>query len=301
MLIHFIRNGPAYLPELDAYRVFLSNLGHAAQCHTSSLTVPDDACVVWWMCGRVSWRETRRLRRALHVHEYASASIPPHAHLKDALKRFAHPQPDFALYQNTWVRDQLSFYNLPYDLRDMGVAESFLVARQATWPAPEFDLVYLGEMTRLAPFLPVLQAIHTANRRLLLVGEVPDDLRSQLPDSVHISGRVAHHEVPRHLKRARFGLNLVGNTRPYNQQTSTKLLEYCAVGLPVVSNNYAWVKFFSAQHQGNFHLLGEDPASWPLSFGKALDAFPYVVPDVSALSWPQLLGQLRVWSFLGIR
>jgi hypothetical protein len=102
------------------------------------------------------------------------------------------------------------------------------------------------------------------------------------------------------LLRARFGLNLVSNAAPYHQQTSTKLLEYCAVGLPVVSNDYAWVRHFATQFQGNFHLLNDDAETWVFSFGEALDAFPYRVPDVQALAWPTLLRHLPLWKKLHI-
>jgi hypothetical protein len=155
-------------------------------------------------------------------------------------------------------------------------------------------------MTRLLPFVPLLQSIHEAGRTLLLVGDVPDALRTQLPASVTCIGRVPHADVPHQLRRARFGLNLVSNIEPYNQQTSTKLLEYCAVGLPVVSNDYAWVRYFAAHYQGNFHLLRDDPMSWQHSFGEALEAYPYVVPDVRELAWNKLLAKLTIWQHLHI-
>jgi glycosyltransferase involved in cell wall biosynthesis len=197
----------------------------------------------------------------------------------------------------------------------MGVAQAFFDAAAPALPEPsyddddhaparvppnEFDLVFLGEMSRLLPFVPVLQSIHDAGRTLLLIGEVPDALRAQLPANVTCTGRVPHAEVPHQLRRARFGLNLVGNFEPYNQQTSTKLLEYCAVGLPVVSNDYAWVRYFAAHYQGSFHVLRDDPSSWQHSFGDALEAYPYVVPDVRELAWPQLLRQLAIWAHLHI-
>ena len=106
--------------------------------------------------------------------------------------------------------------------------------------------------------------------------------------------------MPHQLRRARFGLNLVSNIEPYNQQTSTKLLEYCAVGLPVVSNDYAWVRYFAAHYQGNFHLLRADPATWQFSFGEALEAYPYVAPDVRELAWHKLLAKLTIWQHLHI-
>ena len=312
--VHFVRNGPAYLPEIDAYADFITSHGHEALVHDTSASVPTHAQVVWWICGRVSVRETRRLKHAFHIHEYASASAPPHARLKDFVKHWTQPRPDYQLFQNGWVRERMGFDDgVPFALRDMGIAQSFFDAAAPQLPKPayeedapirippnEFDLVYLGEMNRLLPFVPLLQSIHEAGRTLLLVGDVPDALRTQLPPSVTCTGRVPHENVPHQLRRARFGLNLVSNLAPYNQQTSTKLLEYCAVGLPVVSNDYAWVRYFAAHYQGNFHLLRDDSSSWPLSFGEALEAYPYVVPDVSALSWREQLGKLAIWKHLHI-
>jgi len=307
MLIHFVRNGPSYLPELEAYAQFIHAQGHDARIHDTSTSVPDDAHVVWWICGRVPHAQARRLRAAFHIHEYASASVPPHAWLKDQVKHWTQPRPDVRLFQNAWVRQRLGFADgVPSHLRDMGVAQHFLDAgdgqtqKHGLPDDREFDLVYLGEMSRLAPFLPLLQSIHAAGRTLLLVGDVPDNLRAKLPASVSVTGRVPHQQVSHHLGRARYGLNLVCPVAPYHQQTSTKLLEYCAVGLPVVSNDYAWVRHFAAQHSGNFYLLNDAPETWAHSLGEALDAFAYRVPDLRSLAWPTLLRDLPLWQTLHI-
>ena len=295
MLIHFIRNGPSYLPEIDAYCAYIQTRGHQTMVHDSSHSVPASASVVWWFCGRVPLREAHRLRGAFQIHEYASASIPPYAWAKDQVKHWTQPQPDYRIYQNGWVRERMGFADgVPQALRDMGVAEHFFVAPSLA-QAPEFDLVYLGEMSRLLSFIPVLQAIHTAGLSLLLVGDVPAKLKIHFPPNVTCTGRVEHAQVCRHLRRARFGLNLVPNATPFQQQTSTKLLEYCAVGLRVVSNAYPWVRFFMAQHKANFYLLRDDPSSLATSFGEALDAYPYEVPDVRALAWPQVLDTFPLW------
>ncbi len=298
MSVHFVRNGPAYLPELDAYVAYIASRGHQAHVHDTSLTVPNDAPVVWWMCGRVSHTEQRRLKHAFHIHEYSSSSVPPYAWLKDQVKCYLQPGPDYRVFQNPWVRERIGFSSrVPSCLRDMGIAPAFFASPTHDEPK-EFDLVYLGEMTRLQPFLPVLQSIHQAGRRLLLVGEVPQHIQAQLPPHVTVSGRVPHADVPTQLRRARFGLNLVSNIAPYNQQTSTKLLEYCAVGLPVVSNDYPWVRLFAARHHANFHLLSDNPNSWLPSFGEALDAYPYQVPDLRDMQWPSLLAKMPLWKIL---
>jgi hypothetical protein len=97
------------------------------------------------------------------------------------------------------------------------------------------------------------------------------------------------------LRRARFGLNLVPNAIPFKQQTSTKVLEYCASGLRVVSNAYPWVRYFMAQHKANFYLLNDDAPSLATSFGEALEAYPYEVPDIHTLAWSQVLDALPLW------
>lgn len=295
MLVHFVRNGPSYLPELDAYAAFIASHGHQAQVHDTSTTVPNDARVVWWICGRVSHLEQRRLKQAFHIHEYSSSSVPPHAWLKDQVKHFTQPTPDYRVFQNPWVRERMGFSSrVPSCLRDMGIAPVFF--EPPTTPVqPTFDLVYLGEMTRLQPFLPLLQSIHQAGRSLLLVGDVPAHIQEQLPPNVTLSGRVPYAEVPAQLRRARYGLNLVSNIAPYNQQTSTKLLEYCAVGLPVVSNDYPWVRYFASRHNANFHVLSDQPNTWVSSFGEALEAYPYQVPDLKDMCWPNLLAKMPLW------
>lgn len=135
VLVHFVRNGSAYLPELDAYADFIRSHGHQSQVHTTSTSVPDHAQVVWWMCGRVLSSEARRLKSAFHIHEYASASVPPHARLKDWVKHWAQPKPDYRLFQNGWVRERMGFDDgVPHGLRDMGVAPSFFATTAVPIP-----------------------------------------------------------------------------------------------------------------------------------------------------------------------
>jgi general secretion pathway protein D len=120
--VHFVRNGPSYLPEIDAYVDFITSHGHQALVHDTGTTVPLNAQVVWWMCGRVPSAEARRLKSAFHIHEYASASAPPYAWLKDFVKHWTQPKPDYRIFQNGWVRERMGFDDgVPYALRDMGV------------------------------------------------------------------------------------------------------------------------------------------------------------------------------------
>jgi glycosyltransferase involved in cell wall biosynthesis len=231
--------------------------------------------------------------------------VPPLAWLKDRVKRARQPLPQYRIFQNEWVRARMGFADaVPSEFRDMGVTPEFLAAPPVP-SAPEFDFVYLGEMRRLQHFLPVFDALEEAQRSVLLVGELPEELGRHLKkhSKLSVSGRVPHADVPSQLRRARYGLNLVPDQLPYTRQTSTKLLEYCAVGLPVVSTDYAWVRAFEQQHGARFSYIPShaDAGAFRAFFGSALEQQKCVVPDVQALAWPRLLAGLQIWRQLGMQ
>jgi glycosyltransferase involved in cell wall biosynthesis len=270
--------------------------------HTQAHNVPDDAQAVWWICGRVPSAQARRLKGAVQVHEYASASVAPLAWLKDRIKQWQHPVPDFRVFQSDWVRQRMGFGQpdaVPFALRDMGVPDAFLTA-QAQQP-PEFDLVYLGEMRRLLHFVPLLHTLGRAGLSLLLVGDVPAALQERLAALGHIqsTGRVPQDQVPAQLLRARAGLNLMPDVLPLAEQTSTKMLEYLALGLPVISNPYAWAQRTAQAHAGRVQLLGlqASAAQWQA----AVQGLPLHQTDrqhLQSLRWSQQLQAMPVWAAL---
>lgn len=299
--VHFVHGARSYLPELAAYQTHIERLGYAVQMHTQADTVPDDAQAVWWICGRVPSAQAKRLQGAVQVHEYASASVAPLAWLKDRIKQWQHPVPDFRVFQSDWVRQRMGFAEdgVPYALRDMGVPESFLTAQSLQ--APEFDLVYLGEMRRLLHFVPLLQTLGQAGLSLLLVGDVPAALQAHLAALGHIqsTGRVPQDQVPAQLLRARAGLNLMPDVLPLSEQTSTKLLEYLALGLPVISNPYAWAQRTAQAHAGRVQLL--DLQASAAQWQAAVQGLPLRQTDrqyLQSLGWSHQLQALPVWDAL---
>lgn len=305
MLIHFVHAGDAYLPELQAYVAFVQASGHGAQVHHEIQTLPPDASVLWWMCGQVDSQLAHRYPSAFHIHEYASASVPPLAWLKDRVKRWRQAVPHYRIYQNAWVRRRMGFGDaLPYDFRDMGVSPIFFDAPAAR-VNPEFDFVYVGEMRRLRTFLPVFDALARVSRPVLLVGQMPDEVWAHLRhhSNLTITGRVPYSEVPALLRLARHGLNLVPHQLPYTEQTSTKLLEYCAAGLRVVSTDYSWVREFERRQGARFAYIPCQATAdaYDAHLGPALDKQPLASPDVRPLAWPHVLARLQVWHELGIR
>jgi len=300
--VHFVHTGTAYMPELAAYADFLAQRGHHSRVHHDPASVPLEADIVWWLCGRVNSAHAHRLRHSVQVHEYASASVGRWPGLKDRLKRWGQPRPQYRLFLNDWVRQRMGFDDgVPHGLRDMGVPTDFL--RAQSFRLPEYDLVYLGEMSRLLECHSALHAIAQAGLSLLLVGEVPPALQVRVQGwpQVHCSGRVSQAQVPAQLLRARAGLNLMPLRLPLTHQTSTKVLEYLAVGLPVLSNRYAWAEQMATQHPERVRLLHatEVADNWRL----AMQDLPQHAMDRSALqalAWPERLARLPIWAQLGL-
>jgi len=296
MEIHFVRGGPSYLPELAAYSEHLALAGHRALVHDTHEAVPDDARVVWWVCGRVPRQGAARFRHAFQVHEYASASVAPAAWLKDRVKQWTHPRPHHRVFQSEWVRERLGFdAAIPFSLRDMGVPRAFFDARPTT--GPEFDLAYAGATSRLAEFASDLHALDAAGLRLLVIGTVDENVAGLLHGlrHAHCLGRVPQAEVASQMLRARAGLNLMPAHLPLTQQTSTKVLEYLAVGLPVVSNDYAWIRRMQGEHPQRIQILPTlDAQAWR----KVLNQLPLHEQDRSHLmhlAWEARLAALPVW------
>jgi glycosyltransferase involved in cell wall biosynthesis len=112
---------------------------------------------------------------------------------------------------------------------------------------------------------------------------------------------VPQAEVPDWLLRARAGLNLMPERTPLVQQTSTKVLEYLAVGLPVLSNDYLWARQAAARWPDRIRLVPD--TSTPEAWTNAMQCLPAVLTDRSAwrtLTWPAVLQAMPVWSALGL-
>ncbi|NBT11439.1 MAG: glycosyltransferase [Betaproteobacteria bacterium] len=301
--VHFVKSGSAYMPEIEAYIAFLEARGHRCTRHTTARSVPLNADIVWWFCGVVSRYQAWRLRRSFHVHEYASASVGRASSLKDFFKRTWNPEPGYRIFQSEELRKLIGFPQRDvYCVRDMGVPESFLCAMPDG--APRFDLVYLGEMSRLLTFESALAAIGRAGLNLLLVGAVPEKLRGLVACMPWVTcvGEVTQAEVPKLLYQARAGLNLVPNRRPFNLQTSTKVKEYLALGLPVVSNRYGWIELLAKSGWQDSIRWVED-----LESGESWAAATAELPPACALrdaclewAWPRVLERLPIWPALGL-
>ena len=124
MLIAFVHNGKAFLPEIKAYTEFFTSKGIECQVVDQSGLAQIKHDVAWHFMGIDLHKKQEGV---FAIHEYTSASMPPAAGFKDFYKRFFSAKPDFRLFLNEYVRRLFAFDDeVPFGFRDMGVPETWL-------------------------------------------------------------------------------------------------------------------------------------------------------------------------------
>lgn len=257
----FVLPGKALLPEVQAYREYFSTRYQVFVRHDTADVAQFD--IVWFFMGLPFYR--RRAGQFI-VHEFTSLSTPPYARLKDNIKRYLLPKPSLRVFQNEVQAQILNFNDgTPHLFRDMGVSANFM---QTPGERKSIDLIYAGSMARSRQLDRALDKIVALKPdiRLDLYGIPESYLQKRYAAYANIAfrGPVDYNDIPGLLRKACFGLNYVPDCYPYNLQTSTKLLEYAACGLPVIGNKTAWVDSFLAQHPMPYFDLNV-LAIWPLT------------------------------------
>jgi glycosyltransferase involved in cell wall biosynthesis len=288
-----IHSGKAYLPEIRAYEQYFSDKGSFEVCDCATLGQYSlkDFDVAWHFMGLHFRRQV-----IFTVHEYQSLSCGSFTGTKNLVKRKFNAIPDLRLFQNEQIRSSLNFDDeVKYCYRNMGVDERFFVQGGKK----EYDFVYLGNVSRERGTYKLLDKFKTdiLSMKLLVIGEVPAEVYNRYKAAAHItfSGRIDYYEVPKLAARARYGINYMENKRPYSMQTATKLLEYCALGLPVISTSYEWVNRFEKEQDARFYKIDENLNDFDI---KAIETFSYKIPDVEAYKWRNIIDRSGVYDIL---
>ncbi len=297
MKILFERRPGVYLPEIAAYRAYCArNLPEVQTAETGEerqVHDPEAFDVVWRFMGMDRAGTGRRV-----IHEYNSLSTGRWARVKNSLKKGLNSRPTARIFLNDQVREGFSFSdNVPFRCRDMGVDQAFFA--KAEGGKPEYDFVYAGSLDRGAIIRRVLAHFRDCPKtgRLLVIGSVPDDLYKAFKDvkSIIFAGRIPYVHVPHLMSQARYGLNLMPDCYPLNLQTATKVLEYCAVGLSVVTTDYRWVRAFERTRGASFFYLMSDVSNLTLA---NLENHAFHTPSVEDLEWDKIIGKSGVFDLL---
>ena len=295
MRVAFVNSGNSYLPELHAYKNFLSSRGHAVEILNTIQDIRSfpSSDIIFRFGGFLSKKNTFKLPE---IHEYHSASTSSVPKLKNVAKSFLACKPVGRVFLNDFVRQQYCFSdNKPYIYRDMGAPDEFI-----DFPTPKnklFDMIYVGSIDERQGVLSCLLELSSRGYKVAVAGRVSDETykRFNAKKNVTYLGLLAREEICSALAEARFGLNICPDRYPLNIQTSTKVIEYLALGLPIISNDYRWMNFHSYK-LGYKYLDLKNLDECIQQHTDDPDA--YVLQDRRQLAWSQILVRCNFERFI---
>lgn len=294
MVIAFIHNGKAFLPALHAYINFFSKFDITLLTCSSKELTHINCDVEWHFMGLDQKRKTG----AIKIHDYSSSSTPPFARLKNKLKVQLNTKPDYRLFPNEFIYNSFPFKDdVAFGFRDVGIVPTDSFNEYDT--KKDFDFIYVGEMNlrRLQPLLTCFTKGALATKSILFLSKDYQQIADTLKpfENIKFRGPVRPDEVKKYIQASRFGINYIPDIEPFNQQTSTKLLEYAANKIPIISTRYPWIESFQKKYGGKYYYLENDMSNFTW---EAVMEAEYEFPDLSTWTWEYQIKNSGVLQFL---
>lgn len=276
--IVFVHSNKAFLPGIPVYSDFFSRYGISCESVSGSGWQHMKRDVEWLFMG------TDRHPRnpgILRIHEYASASLPPFSRQKDWLKKVFNQRPDYRVFQNEYVKDQYRFQDgIPSGFREPCLTPDWLVPELAS--AKKYDFIYTGSVHRKRRLEQLLDHFcgPLSNHGLLILGKDYGRLQKQYAPAKNIrfEGPLPYVQVRQKILASRFAINFIPDQLPFSRQVSTKLLEYAACRIPIITTDYEWIRGFEKASGGTYFYLSGDLQNFTWA---AVNAFPYQFPDLA--------------------
>jgi hypothetical protein len=299
MTIAFIHSHKSFLPGLGAYLRFFGARGITTKICYPQQAGASQADVEWHFMGA----QLSRNPRVLTVHEYASASTPPLRQLKDQLKKRINCRPDYRIFDSEYARDQFGFSDrVPCGIRKSGVLAGSVLS-PIDPVEKNVDFIYVGTVARERQLKALFTPFKTGrlqNKSLLVLSRNYGYWQSKCRGcaNIYFQGPVAWDQVYKYISQARYAINFVPNTPPFNHQPSSKLLDYAACGVPVVTTDYPWIRQFQAGFGGRFFYLAPDMGNlgWD-----AVTGFDFAFPDLTTWTWENQISSSGILDFLRSR
>jgi glycosyltransferase involved in cell wall biosynthesis len=294
--ILFIRGKEAFLPEIDAYIEYFNNTYEFKAYDSYKLEgdyKTDDFDIIWEFKGFGGIKTNDKIL----VHEYASLSTGSFPLVKNNMKFIFNPKPNLRIFLNQNVKDGFNFKDeIDYCYRDMGINKNFINAAN---DKKEYDFVYVGSICKEREMGKFLEKFTKTNPgKLCLIGNVDNEIYSTFKKNKDIifTGKVAYLEVPQIAAKAEYGINYMPDKYPFNIQTSTKLLEYLALGLKVITTDYKWIREFEMQHNCNFYKFDRNAISFDI---KKIESHDYETNFRSEdFLWNRILEESKIYDYL---
>jgi len=288
MFISYVK-GQAYLPEYQAYRTYCNQAKIECEIVDNVSKVSKRADTIWLSCGIFPLN----IKEKFLVHEYQSGSTGSFCRLKNQIKSILNQAPTCRVFLNTSVKNQFPLLNrskVPYFFRDMGVSNNFFEVYSSSKP---YEFVYIGSTDQIRGFDELLESVKRTNKKTLIVGRKPLYLKNYNFTNIEFSGVLPYEEVAKTAILAKFGLNYIPNREPFNSQTSTKLLEYLALGLKIITSHHKpSTDFLDARH-AKYLFFSKD-----LSIPTEYESAEYFTPSVHDREWIKVIERSGIFQFL---
>lgn len=251
--ILFVHNGKAFLPELNAYVNYLQKKNYQINIVLDQEIIPpNEYDLVFRFSGLIKRIDGSNIPE---IHEFNSASTPPWSNTKNIIKSILAPKPVGRIFLSDFVRSQFTFpYEAPFIYRDMGADSRIFSCRQSRHKHKIYDAVYAGSISGRPGFIETIEKISRMGLKVGVAGNATkaeiDCLKSLR--GVDFIGLLEIDALVDFLASGTFGLNYCPDKYPYSQQTSTKVIEYLAGGLPIISNRYRWMNAHSSTYGYSF-------------------------------------------------
>ncbi|WP_276481233.1 hypothetical protein [Paraflavitalea pollutisoli] len=285
------------MSELHGYSHFFAGIGIPCEVVTPKELPLLKRKIDWYFMGV---DRSHPIPGIFRIHDYLSPSTPPARRLKDWGKRWINARPDLRIFKNHYTRQCFGFSDaIPELLMNMGIADEWL---QTTGQRPEksFDFIYIGELSAARQTNILLDRFTQGDlreRTLLLLSRNYEQWQRQYASHPNIlfKGPVDKAGVKDHILRSRFAINYIPDREPFNQLPATKMLEYAACGVPILSTSYPWVRQFQQQYGGNYLYLSPDLHD--LTWQRVTD-FNYHTPAMSDWTWGHQIKRSGILEYL---
>ncbi|MDD2324648.1 MAG: glycosyltransferase family 1 protein [Alphaproteobacteria bacterium] len=289
--IYFVHEGLAAYPEIAAYQSFFVNTFAGEEIRPEALASRPDAAkaLAWHMMGFYPRRGPTRFV----LHDYRSLSVGRWHGLKDGIKRFFCARPDLRVFQNVEMAAAMGFRdNVPTFFLPMGVPASILSLRKEPVAEPDCDFCYIGVLSQERQSWRMIDSFlkrFGTSKSFHLYGTPEESIAARYRDRANVvfKGTVPQEAVFRALRRARVAVNYFPDHFPHRLQTPTKLLEYAALGLRVLSNEHPQSRLTVARY-GVRSLWGRS-ADMFRDVPDALDWDDNAGFDPTPLLWPSVI------------
>lgn len=263
----------AFLPEAYAYRDYFESHGFFCEfINQGSNEILDYDAVVLFHGFHPFWKKYPKFI----IGEYNSLSTGKYSRVKDLIKRIINVKSDFYIFLNEDVRQKMWLKNKKrYLIRGMGYSQHDFI--EYRFEEKFFDIVYCGSYRK--GLLTYIQKLADLDFKIALVGFET----SFKHKNVSVLGRMSPKQARRVISQACFGLNYTPDIFPLNIQDSTKVIEYCAAGLGVITNKYKWIDDFERLREARFLDLDI------IKTREDISNFNFLIPDVSDLDWNYML------------